>query len=301
MKRVALLGPTASGKSAVALAVAHERPVVELVSIDAMQVYRGMDLGTAKPTPEERRAVRHHGIDLVEAGEEFSVAEFQRVVADAEAEIAARHHDVCLVGGTGLYLRAIVDRLQLPGQWPELRQGLETRAEGDLQAMYRELAELDPVAAAKIEPTNARRIVRALEVCLGSGRPFSTFGPGLESYPDTDVVQFALEWDRDRLARRIEERVHAMMAAGLLAEVERLAAAPMSRTARQALGYRELLDHLEGTMSLEHAVAEIVLRTRQFAVRQIRWFRRDPRLRWIRVEADPVAEALPIVLDAFDR
>ncbi len=301
MKRVAVLGPTASGKSAVALAAAQRRGGVELISIDAMQVYRGMDIGTAKPTTEEQALVRHHGIDLVEPSHEFTVAEFQAHVRVAVERIGAVGHDALFVGGTGLYLRAILDDLELPGQWPEIRADLESSAALDLEALHRELTDLDPVAAVKIEPTNARRVVRALEVCRGSGRRFSSFGPGLDTYPQIPTVQIGLSWDRAVLARRIEERVHRMLELGLLAETERLlAAGPISRTARQALGYRELIGHLEGEWSLAEATEAIVLRTRQFAVRQDRWFRRDPRIRWIHVEDDPVAEGLPVLLDCLD-
>lgn len=298
-RAVAIVGATASGKSAVALAVAHHRPDVELVSIDAMQVYRGMDIGTAKPTPAERAATPHHLIDLVDPAEEFTLAAFQTAFRDARATIERRGRRAVLVGGTGLYLRAAVDDLDIPGQWPDIRAELEASALTDITALHRRLADLDPVAAAKMEPTNTRRIVRALEVCLGSGRPFSSFGPGLDAYPPTDTVQIGLRWPRPALAQRIEARVAQMMTAGLLDEVRGLAAAgPLSRTARQALGYKELLDHLEGRVDLAEAVATIVTRTRQFAVRQDRWFRRDPRIRWVDVTTDPL-EAVPTVLEAL--
>ena len=302
MSRVVLLGPTASGKSALALAVAAAVGDLELVSIDAMQVYRGMDIGTAKPTPAEQASVRHHGIDLVDPSEEYAVARFQADVGVALADIDRRGRRVLLVGGTGLYLRSIIDSLVLPGQWPEIRAGLEAElAMGTApEALHGRLLDLDPAAAARMEPTNARRVVRALEVCLGSGRPFSSFGPGLDSYPATPYAQIGLAWDRVRLGARIEARVHRMLEAGLLAETERLlAGGPLSRTARQALGYRELIEHLEGRWSYDEAVDAIVLRTRQFAVRQDRWFRRDPRIRWIDIESDPVAEGRPIVLDTL--
>lgn len=298
-RAVAIVGATASGKSAVALAVARRRPDVELVSIDAMQVYRGMDIGTAKPTPVERAAAPHHLIDLVDPADEFTLAAFQTAYRDARAGIAQRGHRAVLVGGTGLYLRAAVDDLDIPGQWPEIRAELEASALVDVVALHGRLAELDPAAATKMEPTNSRRIVRALEVCLGSGRPFSSFGPGLDAYPPTDTTQIGLRWPRPDLARRIEARVTQMMDAGLLDEVRGLAAAgPLSRTARQALGYKELLDHLEGRVDLAEAVATIVTRTRQFAVRQDRWFRRDPRIRWVDVTTDPL-EAVPTVLEAL--
>ncbi|MEA3185421.1 MAG: tRNA dimethylallyltransferase, partial [Ilumatobacteraceae bacterium] len=168
-----------------------------------------------------------------------------------------------------------------------------------IEALHRQLAALDPVAAARMEPTNIRRVVRALEVTLGSERPFSSFGPGLDTYPAVEFVQFGVRWPRPRLAARIERRVHRMIEDGLVGEVEALAERSVSRTARQALGYKELFDHLAGECSLDAAVASIVTRTRQFAVRQERWFRRDPRIRWIEVDDDPVAEALPVLESAW--
>ena len=295
-----VVGPTASGKSDVALAAARLAGDVELVAVDAMQVYRGMDIGTAKPTAGERAEVVHHCLDLVDPAEEFTLAAYQAAERAAEAGAASRGRRLVLVAGTGLYLRAVLDGLELPGQWPELRAELEAQAVHGLAALRARLEELDPVAAARMEPTNGRRIVRALEVCLGSGRPFSSFGPGLDTYPATGATQIGLRWPRHVLAGRIERRVHAMMAAGLLDEVRGLADRPvaLSRTARQALGYKELLDHLEGRCGLDEAVATVVVRTRQFAVRQDRWFRRDPRIRWVDMTTGP-ADALPAVLEAL--
>lgn len=275
---------------AAALAVAG----TEIVAVDAMQVYRGMDIGTAKPSAADRAAVPHHGLDLADPSELFTVSDYRAAYDEAVPGIAGRP---LLVAGTGLYLTAVLDRLDLPGQWPELRAELESDA--DLDALHRRLGELDPVAAARIEPGNRRRIVRALEVVLGSGRPFSSFGPGLQAYPPTAATLIGLRWSRPALTARIRQRVEAMMDAGLLAEVEHVAAGGMSRTARQALGYKELLDHLDGRVTLAEAVGAVVVRTRQFAVRQERWFRRDPRIRWIDVDRDPVAEVVPVVVDAL--
>jgi tRNA dimethylallyltransferase len=301
---VAVIGPTASGKSAVALAAAQQVPGLELVSVDSMQVYRGMDIGTAKPTAQEQAAVRHHLIDLVDASETFTVAQFQDELQRVRADIAERDVTGLYVGGTGLYLRAVIDGLTLPGEWPHIRADLEAEAERiGAPALHARLAALDPAAAEKMEPTNTRRVVRALEVCLGSGQPFSSFGPGVDTYPESPITQIALRWDRDVLTRRIEERVHVMVDRGLVAEVETLLSSPggMSRTARQALGYKEVIEHLEGACSLDEAVASIVLRTRQFAVRQERWFARDPRVQWATISTDPVAEALPLVMRALTR
>lgn len=298
---VVVLGPTASGKSDVAMALATTdpaAPTIEIVAVDAMQVYRGMDIGTAKPTVADRVAVPHHGLDLVDPDHDFAVAEFTAVASAALADIARRGHRAVLVGGTGLYLRTLTDPMDMPGSWPAIRAQLEARASAEpAAALHAELAALDPLAASRMEPTNTRRIVRALEVCLGSGRPFSSFGPGLQSYPPIDMVQVGLRWARPALAARIERRVERMMGEGLLAEVGGLLERfpHWSRTARQALGYKELVDHLEGQVSLDEAVATIVLRTRQFAVRQERWFRRDPRVQWIAIHDDPVAEAVPVI------
>ena len=290
---VVVLGPTAAGKSEVAMAAARAVPGTEIVAVDAMQVYRGMDIGTAKPNAADRAAVRHHCIDLVDPRVDFTVAEYRRSHDDAVATISGRP---LLVAGTGLYLTAVIDRLDVPGVWPEIRAKL---AGEDLSSLWRRLGELDPAAAARIEPGNRRRVVRALEVCLGSGRPFSSFGPGVGSYPPTKATMIGLRWSRPRLAERIEQRVTAMLAAGLVDEVARLAGHGLSRTARQALGYKELLEHLEGRSTLEAAVAATVTRTRQFAVRQERWFRRDPRVRWYDIDCDPVSELAPTVAAAL--
>lgn len=298
-----VLGPTASGKSDVAMAVATDPGLgewgpFEIVAVDAMQVYRHMDIGTAKPTADDRDRVPHHLLDLVDPDHDFAVAEFARAATVATAGVAARGNRALLVGGTGLYLRALTDPMEMPGTWPVVRAALEARlADEPVEMLYAELAALDPEAAAKMEPTNARRVVRALEVCLGSGRRFSSFGPGLDQYPPIPFVQVGLRWPRPTLAQRIETRVHRMVAAGLVAEVASIVERypGMSRTARQALGYKEVIDHLEGRCSLDEAIATVVLRTRQFAVRQERWFRRDPRVRWLDVHDDPVAEAVPVI------
>jgi len=293
-----ILGPTASGKSDVAMAYAAAHPGAEIVAVDAMQVYRRMNIGTAKPSASDLAAVPHHGIDLAEPSDDFAVTDFERAASAALADVAARGARPVLVAGTGLYLRALTDPMEIPGRWPEVRAALEERVALDGSAMlHQELTALDPVAAGRMEPSNERRVVRALEVTLGSGRPFSSFGPGMDQYAPVEFEQVGLRWPRDVLTARIAERVHRMMAAGLLGEVEQLLAEPLplSRSARQALGYRELIAHLEGEASLDEAVGSVILRTRQFAVRQERWFRRDPRIRWVHIEHDPVAEVLAVL------
>lgn len=283
---------------AVATSVVGKQRGVELVSIDAMQVYRGMDIGTAKPTPEDRAAVPHHLIDIVDAHETFTVAQFQSAYRAVVADMSRREAFPLLVGGTGLYLRAVVDDLDIPGTWPEIRTRLESEVDSVGSAVLHARLELvDPQAASKMEPTNARRIVRALEVFEGSGRPFSSFGPGVDEYPPTIVRQIALRWDRAVLRDRISARVRQMMASGLVEEVRGLMTTGLSLTARQALGYKEMIDHIEGRTGLDEAVESIVVRTCQFAVRQERWFRRDPRVEWFDVAADPVDEVAPRIID----
>ena len=276
---LAIVGPTASGKSALALAVARHLGDVELVSADAMQVYRGMDIGTAKPTPEEQAEVPHHLIDVVEPEEDFSLSRFVELGRAAIADIERRGKRAVIVGGTGLYVRGLVDDLEVPGQFPEVRAELD--ADPDTEALHRRLAAEDPVAAARMEATNRRRVVRALEVTLGAGRPFSSFGPGLDAYPPTPTRIVGITLPDDVLDDRIEHRVEAMFAAGLVREVRSLRGR-LSRTAAQALGYKEILKAIDqdDDVNVTATFREVVLRTRQFARRQRRWYLRDPRISW---------------------
>ena len=293
------MGPTASGKSALAMELARRLGDVEIVSVDSMQVYRGMDIGTAKPSPADRAELPHHLLDLAEPTEEFSVARFQAAFKEAIAGIESRGHRALLVGGTGLYLRAAVDDLTLPGEFRAVRAELEQV--GETTALHSRLAALDPVAAGRMEPANRRRVVRALEVTLGSGRPFSSFGPGLEEYPRSRFRLAGIALDHAVVHDRIERRFASMMAAGLVDEVRSLVArhgCGLSRTARQALGYRELLAHVESGVPLEQAAAEAVRRTRAFARRQRAWFRRDPRITWHAAQTDPL-EVLPALEAAW--
>ncbi len=282
-----IVGATGTGKTALALELARTSgDRYELVSVDAMAVYRDLDLGTAKPTPAEQAVAPWHLIDIVDPSEEFSVAAFQKEALRALSRIDARGHVPLLVGGTGLYHRAVVDRLEIPGRFPEQAAELERRADqpGGLEELFGRLVALDPVAASRVEPANRRRIVRALEVTLGSGRPFSSFGPGLVTYRATDSVLIGLELDRTELDCRLAERFEDQLARGLLDEVRALSKRPagLSRTARQAIGYRELLRHVEQGVPLVEAKAEAVRRLRSFARRQEAWFKRDPRVVWVR-------------------
>ena len=285
MSAVALVGVTASGKSEAALELALRRGDCEIVSVDSMCVYRGMDIGTSKPGPEARAAVPHHLLDVVDPDQEFTVTQFQEAAREALEDIERRGRHALLVGGTGLYHRAVVDDLSIPGRYPVVAAALEAELDegrSEPADLHARLAELDPLGAGRMEPTNRRRVVRALEVTLGAGRPFSDFGPGLEAYPATGVPQVGLSLDPEEVDRRIARRFSAMVETGLVDEVRALAARPrgISRTARQALGYREVLAHVEEGVSLEDCLEEAVRRTRQFARRQASWFRRDPRITW---------------------
>ena len=294
-----VVGATASGKSALSLELARRRPGTELVSMDSMAIYRGMDIGTASPSAAERAEVPTHLLDLVDPSEDFSVSMFQEAARKALDELAVRSCRAVLVGGTGLHVRAVVDDLEIPGQWEEVRADLEVEA--DTVVLHDRLSELDPVAAVRMEPTNRRRVIRALEVSIGSGRPFSSFGPGLEAYPPSPFTQIGLRVDREVLDRRIAERYRRQLDDGFLDEVRRLIDLPRgpSRSAAQALGYRELLSHLRGECTLDRAIGEAISATRQFARRQERWFRRDPRIEWLDVADDPLV-VLDQVLERFD-
>ena len=302
--RIAIVGSTASGKSAVGMAVVEALRAAgraaEIVSMDSMAVYRGMDIGTAKPSAVDQAGTPHHLIDVVLPDEEFAVGEFQRLALAAIAGIEGRGAVPVLVGGTGLYVDAVIDELTIPGQYPAVRAELELEACASLPLLYARLQLLDPLAASRMEPANDRRIVRALEVTIGAGRPFSSFGPGLAAAQSPGRYRMVgLALPRASLPARIQARFARQMADGFLAEAQALLdryGDRLSRTAAQALGYRELWAHLRGAGSLEDAVGEATLRTRQFAVRQERWFRRDARICWLDGETrGPAGMAAEIV------
>ncbi len=297
---LAIVGPTASGKSALALEVARAFGDVELVSVDSMQVYRGLDIGTAKPSAAEQALVPHHLVDVADPTDEWSVVRFQHEARAAVADIEARGKRALLVGGTGLYVQAVIDPLTFPPEDRAVREAIMARPDSDL---YAELLHLDPDAAANIGPGNTRRLTRALEVIEITGRRFSSFGPGIQTHGETMFpVRIAGVWlPRDVLNSRIAARVAAMRDAGLVDEVRGLRArGELSRTAAQAIGYREVLEHLDGThgldgnTGLDAALDAVVVRTRQFARRQRMWFRRDPRITWFGApgNACPILPAL---------
>lgn len=274
---IVIVGPTACGKSSLALELALRTDGAEIVSADAKAVYQQMDIGTAKVSRADRELVPHHLIDVATPDEDYTVTLFAEQVTEVMQDLKDREAPAVLVGGTGLYVQAVVDGFTIPPQFNEIKATLES--DPDTAKMWNQLKSLDPEAAAKMEPNNRRRIIRALEVCLGSGRKFSSYGPGVDAYPETDFCLVGLEIDRMVLDERINNRYDAQMEAGFLAEVGSLPG-NLSRTAAQALGYRELLNHLDGQTTLDEALELAKTRTRKFARRQQRWFRRDPRIKW---------------------
>jgi tRNA dimethylallyltransferase len=276
---IAVVGPTGSGKSdlAVELALALDG---EVINADAMQFYRGMDIGTAKITDAERRGVPHHLLDILDVTQEASVSDFQRLARAAVADIHSRGKRAILAGGSGLYVRAALDVLDFPGTDPDIRGRLEQEhAAAGTDPLLERLRAVDPVSAGRLG--DSRRIIRALEVFELTGRPFSSFMPTREYV--RPAVQIGLEVDRDVLRERLAERVHRMVERGLLAEVERLDAAGLrrGRTAPRALGYAQFLKVLDGEADLTQATEETIVATRQFARRQLTWFRADPRIGWL--------------------
>ncbi|MEV0196678.1 tRNA (adenosine(37)-N6)-dimethylallyltransferase MiaA [Nonomuraea sp. NPDC050691] len=283
---IAVVGPTAAGKSDLAVDIAL-RLGGECVNADSMQLYRGMDIGTAKLSQEEWRGVPHHLLDIWDVTVTASVAEYQKL---ARALLDTLPVPV-LVGGSGLYVRAAVDDLEFPGTDPEIRARLEAElAETGPAPLYERLTRQDPAAAAAILPSNGRRIVRALEVIEHSGRPFSATMPSYDGvYP---CVQIGLEVPRPELDERIALRVERMWAAGLVDEVRGLLGQGLARgrTASRALGYAQVLRFLEGEWTEEQAFEETVRATKRFARRQESWFRRDPRVRWLPYDAPDLLE-----------
>jgi tRNA dimethylallyltransferase len=296
---VALVGPTATGKTALSLALAHAMDA-EVVNADSMQLYRGMDIGTAKLAVAEREGVPHHVLDIWDVTQPASVAVYQRLARTAIDDILARSRTPLLVGGSGLYVRAVLDDFEFPGTDADLRASLERElAVTGPAPLYERLRTLDPAAAGRILPGNGRRIVRALEVIALTGGPFTAELPGPK--PVYDAIQLGLDLHSATLDARIARRVDAMWAAGLVGEVRSLAAAGLrdGRTASRALGYRQVLDFLDGRCTEEQALRETVRATRRFVRRQRSWLRRDPRIRWIdAARPDLVQAALAAVRES---
>lgn len=296
---LAIVGPTAVGKTRAAVAVARLLGG-EIVSCDSMQVYRGMDIGTAKPTSAEMAGVPHHLLDVADPDHEFSVAEYQSLAAAAIQDIQRRGRLPLLVGGTGLYLRAVLHDYYLsgPGPDPAVRRRLRRlAAEGGEDALHRQLAAVDPDAAARIHPHDVKRVIRALEVYEQSGRTLTEFRRLTPDRPRYDQLLVGLQLDRTGLYQRINERVDEMMAAGLLAEVRGLLAGGChpGLYALQSLGYRQLIQHLQGSLTLEDTVTLIKRDTRRFAKRQLSWFRREQDLHWLDASRPPTELVAEIV------
>jgi tRNA dimethylallyltransferase len=278
---IAVVGPTAAGKSALSLALAHELGG-EVINADSMQLYRGMDIGTAKLTPAEREGVPHHVLDIWDVTVTASVAEYQRVARGAVADVAARGRVPVLVGGSGLYVRAVLEEFAFPGTDHAIRSRLESElASVGAVALHARLRQVDRAAAEKILPSNGRRIVRALEVIEMTGAPFTATLPGpTPAYPS---VQIGVDRDTGELDRRIAERVERMWDSGLLEEVRHLARAGLrsGHTASRALGYQQALAQLDGVLTDAQARTGTTHATRRFVRRQRSWFRRDPRVVWL--------------------
>lgn len=282
LKLAAIVGPTGTGKSRIAVKVAKELNG-EIISCDSMQIYRGMDIGTAKIRPEETGGIPHHALDLVDPDQEFSVADYQAVARRLIKEINERSRLPILVGGTGLYYQAVVDDYELPAlpKRPDIRQELNRQAdELGSAVLYKRLQDADPVAAQKIKPNDRKRIVRALEVIEISGRKFSEMqGKKTNIY---DLAAAGLILPRHILYRKLEERVDQMIKEGLVDEVRKLVERGYSSglNSMKALGYAQIIRFLQGEITLEVAVNEIKRDTRRYAKRQITWFRRDSRITW---------------------
>jgi tRNA dimethylallyltransferase len=278
---IAVVGPTATGKSALGIALAKALGG-EIVNADSMQLYRGMDIGTAKLTEAERRGVPHHLLDLWDVTEAASVAEYQRVARERVDALRAAGKVPVLVGGSGLYVRAVLDELEFPGTDPAIRARLgdELAAHGSGE-LHQRLAQLDPAAAAAILPSNGRRIVRALEVIELTGRPFTATLPGPE--PHYDAVQIGIDLDAAALDARVDSRVDNMWAAGLVEEVRALEKVGLrdGPTASRALGYAQVLRFFDGDLTEAEARASTQQATRRFVRRQRSWFRRDGRVQWL--------------------
>lgn len=296
---VAVVGATASGKTDLSLDLA-ERLGGEVVNTDAMQVYRGMDIGTAKLPMASRRGIPHHLLDMLDVREPATVAEFQQWAREVITELRGRSVTPVLVGGSALYTRAILDRFEFPGTDESVRVRWEHElAERGATALHELLAERDPEAAAKILPENGRRIVRALEVIELTGQPFSASLPQLE-YTDPSTVQIGVDIDRELLDQRIAARVELMFAQGLVDEVRGLLERGLAegRTASRAIGYREVIAHLRGELTEDEARERTVVATRRFARRQDSWFRKDPRIVWVRHDdPDRLDKALSAVAE----
>jgi tRNA dimethylallyltransferase len=298
MKLIVICGATATGKSDLAVTLAHEIDA-EIINADSMQLYKGMDIGTAKITMEERKGVTHHLMDLLDVTQDANVAWYQENARAAISEIHGRGKNVIIVGGTGLYIKAILDELNFPDTDPVVRAALELEfATQGIGPLFERLEKLDPAAALAIDRANSRRVIRALEVIKITGKPFTANLPREESSRYPHAQQFGLVMDRDLLSERISNRVDRMWEQGLVAEVEKLMVAGITKgvTAQRALGYAQVIAQIEGKVTEEEAKEETKRATRQYARRQETWFSRDERITWI----SPSQNALQCILESIN-
>ena len=282
-KVIVICGATATGKSDIAIEVAQELGA-EIINADSMQLYRGMDIGTAKLTVEERKGIPHHLLDVLDVSEDSTVAWYQEQARAAITEIHSRGKDAVIVGGTGLYIKAILDDLNFPDTDPEVRAKLEAElAEFGAAALFTRLEELDPAAALAIDRANSRRVIRALEVIEITGLPFTANLPREDSSRYPDALQFGLVMDREHLRERIDQRVDRMWDAGFVDEVDRLISQGIGdgTTAQRALGYAQIIAMRSATMTEEEAKEDTKRASRQYARRQETWFSRDARIQWV--------------------
>lgn len=301
-KLLCLLGPTAVGKTEIAIQLA-QRLNAEIISVDSRQIYRQMDIGTAKPTPEEQQAARHHIIDCVDIAQPFSVADYQSLADTAITDIQDRDKQVLLVGGAGLYFRAVVDGLfEGPAADLSFRKQLEHEAaEHGVNVLHDRLRVCDPESATRIHPNNVIRVIRALEVYELTGTPMSEqqrqWQPENQRYP---IIAFGLTMPRALLYQRIEQRVDIMLANGLIAEMESILAAGYSRDnfALQSFGYKELIAFLDGKCTYVEAIEQLKQNTRRFAKRQMTWFRKDTRIEW--VDRESTSDVVGYILGKID-
>ena len=298
MKLIVICGATATGKSDLAVALAQEIDA-EIINADSMQLYKGMDIGTAKITMEERKGIAHHLMDLLDVTQDANVAWYQENARAAISEIHARGKNVIIVGGTGLYIKAILDELNFPDTDPVVRAAYELEfATQGIGPLFERLEKLDPAAALAIDKANSRRVIRALEVIKITGKPFTANLPREESSRYPHAQQFGLVMDRDLLSERISNRVDRMWEQGLVAEVEKLMVAGITQgvTAQRALGYAQVIAQIEGKVTEEEAQEETKRATRQYARRQETWFSRDERITWI----SPSQNALQRILESIN-
>ena len=300
---ISIVGPTASGKTALAVALAQALQArgqrAHIVNADAYQMYRGMDVGTAKPSVQERQAVVHHLIDIIGPEEAMSVARFQDMARSLIADLRAQKIRPILVGGSGLYTRAVIDDLSFPGTDPAVRARLEERAQEEGPGLlFRELQERDPEAAARMDPRNVRRTVRALEVMEITGQPYSASLPRYRYL--LPALQLGLDLSREELDRRIDQRTQSMRDQGLVDEVKGLQNR-LGTTAARALGYQQILDYLEGCTDLDSAFELIAQKTKRLARKQMGWFGRDPRIHWLDALAPDLVQQALDLLDQADQ